>query len=104
MKTCKKPTKKELLDFGMQNNLVCIGEMKHIVKTTDKAILFCIGKTYLGLPIEVFFPITEVKVYQDNLFVPLWLAKNKGVGWYLEDNFNNDLPFGFKDLDSCIYR
>ena len=81
------------IEIGLKLGLVCIGDSKNIVKETEKAILYKVGTTNLGLPIEVFFPKSRIYENSNMLFIPISLAKQKGIGWYL--NINND----YEDYD-----
>lgn len=67
-------------------DLVEIGSYKNIVKNRKQSILFKLGITDTGLPIETYLPksYTYLNIFNDNICIPLWLAKSKGIGWYLE--------------------
>lgn len=77
---------KENQTYYSDLDLVDIGSYKNIVKTKQKSILFRLGTTDTGLPIETYLPknYTYLNVVNNSICIPLWLAKNKGIGWYLE--------------------
>ena len=82
------------------DKLVCLGVVEgNIVKVREKSILYRLGLTSTGLPIEINLPKSNSYI-KDNkyLYVPLWLAKQKGIGWYLqsEENYISD----FHSLDT----
>lgn len=79
---------------------VWLCDLSNKTKETEKAVLFSIGKTCSGLPIEAYIPKSTIIISKDkqrkgvkHVYVPLYVAKNKGVGWhdeattYLQDDY-----------------
>lgn len=79
-------TNKENQIYHSDLDLVEIGSYRNIVKTKQKSILFKLGTTDTGLAIETYLPksYTYLNLINNNICIPLWLAKDKGIGWYLE--------------------
>lgn len=78
-------TNKENQIYHSDLDLVEIGNYKNIVKFRQKSVLFKLGITDTGLPIETYLPKNYLFLdMYNNICIPLWLAKNKGIGWYLE--------------------
>nr|DAO15224.1 MAG TPA: hypothetical protein [Caudoviricetes sp.] len=86
--------------FDPKTKLVCIGTVAQVRKETEKAILYQVGTSAMGLPIETYLPKSELFEKDGYFYIPLWLAKQKGMGWYLDNQeYNNTYkPNGFEKI------
>lgn len=100
--------KKSLMKIGQRSDTICIGTYADVVGEQGKAYLFCIGKSNMGLPIECFIPKSKCYIYNNEyIFIPVWLAKQKGIGWYLENDketFMNCQGFELFDPSKINYN
>lgn len=69
---------------GICEDLILLGPSKRVVKDRDNSILYDLGRCVNGMSIEVFLPKRFIYVFEGNFYIPLWLAKNKGIGWYFK--------------------
>lgn len=77
--------------FDPKTELVCIGTIAQVRKETEKAILYQIGTSTMGLPIETYIPKSELLERDNYFYIPLWLAKQKGMGWYLNTEVQDNI-------------
>lgn len=90
---------------------VWLCDLGNKVKETEKAVLFSIGKTRSGLSIETYIPKSTIIISKDkqrkgvkHVYVPLYIAKNKGVGWHDESTtFLGDDYISYNDMISRTY-
>lgn len=91
---------------------VWLCDLDDVVKETNKALLVSVGTTRSGLPIEMFIPksvvvLKEAKVTTGmivHMYVPLYIAKNKGIGWHIDDNSLPDGYVKYSDNYSNSYK
>lgn len=87
-------------------DLIFIGTRHHIVRETERAVLFKIGVSNGGHDIEKFVPKSQMYQRNGNIYVPKWLARKLGMWNYNEDisyyrqgyykmyeDVDDDLPF-----------
>lgn len=86
--------------------LINIGSVSNIVRETSAAVLFKIGVSNLGHPIERFVPKSQMYERYHSVYVPKWLARKMGI-WCgdnldaytrqgytkMYDDDTDDLPF-----------
>lgn len=88
---------------------VWLCDLDNVVKETDLALLVSLGTTCSGLPIEAFIPKSVIVLKEDrattgvvqHVYVPLYVAKSKGIGWYINDNA---LPEGYVKYSDSHYH
>ena len=83
------------------SNMFRVCDNRHIIGSTDKAVLVRIGQTLYGEPITTFYPKSMIQVrYKESggyeVFVPKWLNRNRRctVGDFFSNASEFDaLPF-----------
>lgn len=79
---------------------VWLCDFSNYIKTSasGQALLFVVGTTCSGLPIEVFIPKSTIILKHDSVnrgvvhvYVPMNIAKDKGIGWHLSNDYDDNI-------------
>lgn len=85
-------------------DLVFIGYVNHILRHTEKAVLFDLGTSNSGHTIERYIPKSQMYQRGDRVYVPIWLARRLGL-WNRNDDeayYRNGYTRMYADVDDDL--